>query len=125
MRNNPNFKGGADFLVNAWRFIDSSRGIQFTVEDMLGTNFPRTYKGAMAGYKYTGKVNVPALLQEAVREFLTGPTMTAAPVLILSIACKLSGKTANTHAKNIMNLSHLMYHHYAVLLHQNMLRCFG
>lgn len=103
----PTFKGGTDFLVNAWRFIDSSRGIQFTVEDMLGTNIPRTWKGAMAGYKYTGEINMPALIQEAIREFLTGPTMTAAPIAILALATKMTGKTANTHDENIRNLSYL------------------
>lgn len=103
-----NFKGGMG-LVNFWQWVDNGgRALQFTVEDMLGTNFPRSYKGAMAGYKYTGKVNVPALLQEAIREFLTGPTMCAVPIGILCLAKKLGGETANTHIENIENLSYLM-----------------
>lgn len=103
-----NFKGGADMLVNFWQFVDNGgRALQFTVEDMFGTNIPRTYKGAMAGYKYTGKINVPALLQEGVREFLTGPTMCTVPILVLALA-KKSGQTANTHIDNIINLSYLM-----------------
>ena len=103
-KKNPAF-GNA--LVNAWKFIDSSRGIQFTVEDMLGTNIPRTYSGAMSGYEYTGKVNWPYLWQEGIREFLTGPTMTLTPIGILGLVGKLSGKTANTHKNNIINLSYL------------------
>ena len=107
-KNNPTFKGGVNSLVNFWQFVDNGgRALQFTVEDMFGTNFPRTYKGAMAGYKYTGKVNIPALLQEAIREFLTGPTMCITPVVVLGLA-KKSGKTANTHIENINNLSYLM-----------------
>lgn len=107
-KNNPTFKGGVNSLVNFWQFVDNGgRALQFTVEDMFGTNFPRTYKGAMAGYKYTGKVNIPALLQEAIREFLTGPVMCITPVVVLGLA-KKSGKTANTHIENINNLSYLM-----------------
>ena len=102
-----NFTGGVDALVNFWQIIDNSRALQFTVEDMLGTNIPRTWKGAMAGYKYTGKINVPALLQEAIREFLTGPTMCVAPILILATGIKNSGQSADTHIENIKNLSHL------------------
>ena len=107
-KKNVPFKGGVDYLVNFWQFVDNGgRALQFTVEDMFGTNFPRTYKGAMAGYKYTGKVNIPALLQEAIREFLTGPVMCITPIAVLALA-KKSGKTANTHIENIENLSYLM-----------------
>ena len=107
--NKVSFKGGADTLVKFWQFVDNGgRAMQFTVEDMTGTNVPRSIKGALAGYKYTGKINVPALLQEGIREFLTGPTMCVAPVAILALANKFAGKTSNTHLENIINLSHLM-----------------
>ncbi len=105
---NTSFKGVADGLVKFWQFVDNGgRAMQFTVEDMCGTNFPRTYKGAMAGYKYTGKINIPALAQEALREFLTGPTMCVVPIFVLNGATKLKGKTANTHLENISNLSYI------------------
>ena len=104
---NINFRGLSDSLIGFWNFVDKSRAIQFTFEDMLGTNFPRTYKGAKAGYKYTGKINIPALAQEAIREFLTGPTMTLAPVAILYTLKKLWGESANTHRENIVNLSYI------------------
>ena len=74
---------------------------------MFGTNFPRTYKGAMAGYKYTGEINIPALLQEAIREFLTGPTMCVTPIVVLALA-KKAGKTVDTHTENIFNLSYIL-----------------
>lgn len=106
-RQNVNFKGVPEAMVGFWKFVDSSRGIQFTVEDMLGTNIPRTGSGALSGYKYTKKINWPYLWQEGIREFLTGPTMTCAPVAILALVTKLSGKTANTHIDNIVNLSNL------------------
>lgn len=107
--NSPSFTGIGDSLVKFWQFVDNGgRALQFTVEDMCGTNLPRSYKGAVAGYKYTHKINVPAFLQEAVREFLTGPVMCISPVVILNIATKMTGKTANTHVENIRNLSYLM-----------------
>ena len=109
INNNMHFKGFADSAVVMWNIIDKGgRALQFTIEDMLGTNFPRTYKGAMSGYKYTGKVNIPSLLQEGIREFLTGPIMSVSPFVILAIATALGGKSANTHVKNIDNLSYLM-----------------
>ena len=104
---NVQFNGLTDTLIRTWEIIDSSRGIQFTVEDMLGTNIPRTYQGAMAGHEYTGEINWPYLLQEGIREFLTGPTMTLAPIAILAIITRLSGETAATHKENIVNLSYL------------------
>ena len=104
---NVSFKGATDALIGFWNFIDGSRAWQFTIEDMCGTNFPRTIQGARSGYKYTGKVNVPALAQEAIREFTTGPTMSLAPFGILAVATGLAGKSVNIHRKNIQNLSYL------------------
>ena len=107
--NQPKFKGGIDTLTKFWQFVDKGgRALQFTVEDMGGTNIPRSIKGAFAGYEYTHEINIPALLQEGIREFLTGPTMCIAPVAILAIANRLTGKTANTHMENIINLSYIM-----------------
>jgi len=102
------FTGFANAATVFWNFVDmGGRGLQFTVEDMLGTNIPRTYKGAMAGYKYTGEINMSALAQEAIREFLTGPLMTLTPFAVLGLAMKMTGKTADTHKQNIENLSYL------------------
>jgi len=106
---NQSFRGLTDGMVKFWQFIDThGRAAQFTVEDMCGTNFPRTYKGAMAGYKYTGKINWAALAQEAIREFMTGPTMCLMPVGILALVKHAFGKTSDTHIENIKNLSHIM-----------------
>lgn len=105
---NINFIGIADFATTFWNLVDAGgRGAQFTVEDMLGTNIPRTYKGAMSGYEYTGEINWASVKQEGIREFLTGPTMVCAPIAILAAATRLCGKTSATHCENITNLSHL------------------
>lgn len=106
--NNVNFKGFADFATVFWNFVDKGgRGLQFTVEDMFGTNFPRTYQGAMAGYEYTHEINWNYLKQEGIREFLTGPTMTVAPIAILALVTKMNGKSSDIHRKNLSNLSYL------------------
>lgn len=105
---NTSFTGATTSLINFWQFVDAGgRALQFTVEDMTGTNIPRSIKGLNAGKKYTGHYNFPAFFQEAIREFLTGPTMCIVPWVIISLA-KKSGETANTHVENIKNLSHLM-----------------
>ncbi|MBQ8847698.1 MAG: hypothetical protein IJ003_01995 [Candidatus Gastranaerophilales bacterium] len=105
-KQNTSFKGVADGLVKFWEFVDNGgRALSFTVEDMCGTNLPRTYKGATAGYKYTGKINVPALIQEAIREFLTGPLMCLVPIVVLKTAKSNMGGTSDTHIENIKNLS--------------------
>ena len=89
-KRNINFTGidGAlDVLVKFWQTVDNfGRAGQFTVEDMCGTNFPRSYKGLMAGKKYTGKYNWPEFFQEAIREFMTGPTMTFFPLIALEVS---------------------------------------
>lgn len=106
--NSPNFTGFASGCAAFWQFVDAGGpALQFTVEDCSETNIPRSFKGAMAGRKYTGRINWPAFLQEAIREFLTGPLMCATPIAILALATKLSGKTADTHIENIENLSYL------------------
>ena len=105
---NASFRGVADTLVNFWQFVDNGgRAVQFTAEDMCGTNLPRSIKGAMAGIQYTHEINVFAFLQEFVREFLTGPTMCITPWLIISLA-KKANKSSNTHVENIKNLSYIL-----------------
>lgn len=107
-QNNPSFTGLTQNLVSFWQFIENGgRAASFTIEDMGGTNFPRTIMGMFAGFKYTHKLNFASLKQEGIREFLTGPTMTFAPMLILAFMKSAFGKTANTHVSNIRNLSYL------------------
>lgn len=111
-KKNVNFTGldGAlDVCVKFWQTVDHfGRAGQFTVEDMCGTNFPRSYKGLMAGKKYTGKYNWPAFFQEAIREFMTGPTMTFFPMIALAVSKSKFGPSANTKVVNTKNLSYLM-----------------
>ncbi len=107
-KTSPSFKGLTQGIINFWQFVDNhGRAMQFTVEDMTGTNLPRSYKGLMAGKKYTGHFNLPAFFQEAIREFLTGPTMCTVPFAVMWLA-KKSGNSADTRFTNIRNLSYIM-----------------
>ena len=109
-----NFTGGGtssplDAFVKFWQVVDQGgRALQFTVEDMFGTNFPRSYKGLTAGKKYTGKYNWTAFAQEAIREFLTGPTMTFFPVAALTFSKHAFGASADIRNENVNNLSYLL-----------------
>lgn len=130
----PNFKGGMA-LVNFWQMIDNGgKGLQFTVEDMCGTNIERTafaiindiktYNRRKKSYEERRKQgqlkpgeqaptlltikSFPSTMQEGVREFLTGPVMTFAPISFLMGSKKLMGKSANIKIENIINLSDLM-----------------
>lgn len=105
---NVNFTGLTSSLVNFWEWVEKGgRAISFTVEDMGGTNFPRTIMGMFAGFRYTHKINLDSLKQEGIREFLTGPTMTFMPMIVLACMKKMCGNSANTHIENLRNLSHL------------------
>lgn len=106
---NVQFRGIAGSLTNFWQFVDNGgRALQFTVEDMFGTNFWRTGAGLFAGYEDTHKLNWLGALSEGIREFMTGPLMCLTPVAVLNLAIKLTGKTADTRKENIENLSYLM-----------------
>ena len=111
-KNNVDFTGTAEMLdgmVKFWQFIDNGgRAYQFTCEDVFGTNIPRSYKGLMAGKKYTGKYNWVAFMQEAIREFLTGPIMTFAPMGFLAVSIAKFGPSVGIKNENVCNLSHLM-----------------
>lgn len=105
---NVSFNGMTASLIKFWQMIENGgRAAQFTVEDMGGTNFPRTIMGMFAGWKYTHKINLNSLKQEGIREFLTGPTMTFMPAIVLAVLKKTWGETANVHIENTRNLTYL------------------
>jgi len=130
----PSFKGSMA-LVNFWQMIDNGgKGLQFTVEDMCGTNIERTafaiindiktYNRRKKSYEERRKKgqlrpnekpptlmtikSFPSTMQEGVREFLTGPVMTFAPISILALCKKVMGKSSDIKIKNLINLDNLM-----------------
>lgn len=113
--NSPSFKGGGDpttFLIDMWAAI--ARGglaASFTVQDMLGTNFPRTFAALDRNKDLTGKNNYKAAVEVAIREFTTGPSMFVIPALVLTGATRFSsfaGEANRVAVDNIATFSDIM-----------------
>ena len=99
-KNNPSF--GGNIAINFWDAI--ARGgfaASFTVQDMTGTNFPRTYQALQRNKEITGKNNYKAAAEVAVREFVTGPSMCLIPMLVLAGAKKMHGSANDVPLNNI------------------------
>lgn len=75
--------------------------VSFTVQDMLGTNFPRTIvalnrnKGELGHYNYEHAVEV------GLREFITGPSLFTIPALALFVAGKAFGSSLKVPVDSI------------------------
>ena len=88
--NQTNFKGFGDIAVATMDFVD--RGglfASFTIQDMLGTNFPRTYVGLNRNKDVTGKYNFKEASEVALREFMTGPSMFIIPMIMVYGSLKI------------------------------------
>lgn len=97
---NPSF-GGA-LAINFWDAV--ARGgfaASFTLQDMTGTNFPRTWQALQRNKEITGENNYKAAAEVAIREFVTGPSMTLIPMAVLAIAKKTGGKANDVPLENI------------------------
>lgn len=103
---------GADLttsLIDFWAAI--ARGgmaASFTVQDMLGTNFPRTFAALDRNKDITGKNNYKAAVEVAIREFTTGPSMFIIPALVLAGASHYSGEANKVPVDNIAIFSDIM-----------------
>lgn len=109
--NSPSFRGldPTTSLINFWAAI--ARGglaASFTVQDMLGTNFPRTFAALDRNKDITGKNNYKAAIEVAIREFTTGPSMFIIPALVLSGASRYSGSANKVPVDNIAIFSDIM-----------------
>ncbi|MCD8024940.1 MAG: hypothetical protein LUE64_05350 [Candidatus Gastranaerophilales bacterium] len=104
---NPSFKGA--LAINFWDAV--ARGgfaASFTVQDMTGTNIPRTYQALQRNKDMTGKNNYKAAAEVAIREFLTGPSMCVIPMIVLGISKKTAGTAAEVPLENIEMFSDQM-----------------
>ncbi len=109
--NSPSFRGldPTTSLINFWAAI--ARGglaASFTVQDMLGTNFPRTFAALDRNKDITGKNNYKAAVEVAIREFTTGPSMFIIPALVLAGASRYSGSANKVPVDNIAIFSDIM-----------------
>jgi len=119
LKNNPpsasvTFKGidPTTCMIDFWAAI--ARGglaASFTVQDMLGTNFPRTFAALDRNKDITGKNNYKAAVEVAIREFTTGPSMFVIPALVLAGATRFSsfaGEANRVSKDNIAIFSDIM-----------------
>ncbi len=109
--NTPSFKGmdPTACLIDMWAAI--ARGglaASFTVQDMLGTNFPRTFAALDRNKDITGKNNYKAAVEVAIREFTTGPSMFVIPALVLAGASGFSGEANRVPKDTIAVFSNIM-----------------
>ena len=99
----PSFKGVDSFCLGLGNAIENGGlAVSFTLQDMLGTNLPRPYMGLMRNKKENnGHTNKSFAMKEAVREFLTGPSMFIIPMGMLGFAKNVFGSASNIPAKFI------------------------
>lgn len=99
--NMPSFGSGAA-VVSLMDMIDRGGFVaSFLVQDFLGMNVPRTVTGLYRNREITNQYNYQEAAEVALREFLSGPTMFAVPVLMLWGTKRMFGK-ANAIPVNII-----------------------
>lgn len=110
-RDSVTFKGidPTTSMIEFWAAM--SRGglaASFTVQDMLGTNFPRTFAALDRNKDLTGKNNYKAAVEVMIREFTTGPSMFVIPAIVLAVSSRLTGEANRVPTSNIADLSTIM-----------------
>ena len=75
--------------------------VSFTVQDMLGTNFPRTIVALNRNKEELGHYNYEHALEVGLREFITGPSLFAIPALALFVAGKAFGSSLKVPVDSI------------------------
>ncbi len=108
----PSFTGGADTLVKFWEAVDRGGLVaSFTIQDMLGTNIPRTVAAKDIGKEFSNDpnyVNWTAVAENGLREFLTGPSMFAVPAGVLYGAMKHFGPAHGVDIKSINDMATIL-----------------
>ena len=103
------FRGVTDALVKFWEGVDrGGLAASFTVQDMLGTNIPRTWAAKDIGKDITGKNNWGAVAENGIREFLTGPSMFVIPGAVLFASTKIGGKSHSVPVQTIKDFSEII-----------------
>ena len=103
------FSGFTDGLVNFWEGVDrGGLAASFTIQDMLGTNIPRTWAAKDVGKDITGKNNWGAVLENGLREFITGPSMFVVPWIVLALSTKFGGKANQVSVQTIKDFAEII-----------------
>ncbi len=93
---NPSFGAGmvGNGIITTMDAIDRGGLVaSFLVQDFFGLNIPRTATGFFRNSEVTGEYNYQEAAEVGIREFLSGPTMFAIPMLMLWGIKKHFGKS--------------------------------
>jgi len=74
---------------------------EFTIIDLLGMILPRTYQAFMRNSEELGHPNYKAGTEEAIREFLTGPSMFLLPMGFLAMSERIFGSSSKINFDNL------------------------
>ena len=108
-KNNTSFRGATDALVRFWEGVDrGGLAASFTIQDMLGTNIPRTWAAKDVGKDLTGKNNWGAVVENGLREFLTGPSMFVVPGGVLYASTKFGAKSNAVPVQTIKDFAEII-----------------
>ncbi len=108
-KNETSFTGATDILVRFWEGVDrGGLAASFTIQDMLGTNIPRTWAAKDVGKDLTGKNNWGAVLENGLREFLTGPSMFVVPWGVLYASTKFGAKSNAVPVQTIKDFAEII-----------------
>lgn len=108
-KSDTSFTGVTDGLIKFWEGVDrGGLAASFTIQDMLGTNIPRTWAARNVGKEYTGKNNWVAVMENGLREFLTGPSMFVVPGAVLYGSMKYAGKANGVPVQTIKDFSNII-----------------
>ena len=108
-KKDTSFKGVTDGLIKFWEGVDrGGLAASFTIQDMLGTNIPRTWAAKDVGKDLTGKNNWGAVLENGLREFLTGPSMFVVPGAVYYASMKIGGKSNGVPVQTIKDFSEII-----------------
>lgn len=73
---------------------NGGKAVEFTVTDCLAMIFPRTFQAYNRNSKELGHPNYKAGTEEALREFLTGPSMFLVPLGLVGLGNKIFGESS-------------------------------
>ena len=108
-KNETSFTGATDILVRFWEGVDrGGLAASFTIQDMLGTNIPRTWAAKDVGKDLTGKNNWGAVVENGLREFLTGPSMFVVPGGVLYASTKFGAKSNAVPVQTIKDFAEII-----------------
>lgn len=103
-KKNVSFGAGMPLVDGSIAFINwmenGGKAVEFTIIDCLSMIFPRTFQAYNRNSQELGHPNYKAGTEEAIREFLTGPSMFLIPVLFTKSMGKVFGKAAEIGFNN-------------------------